>query len=206
MSFVEMRVVGSLSRHYEIKSKARGVIGAILGICRGCFTIFAFIYSFVVPLKGIKLNSIAYSMMPMVHTSSEGCDRELSLRIISGAAYLRVNASFLSEIPPFANIPAMPKSTILIFLRARVEKRTFSSFKSLCIIFLLWHSWIAEIICNTISRACNSFSPFFSLTSYFSSPPSAYSITIIKSVLWTNVCCSFIMFLCFREFKHFASL
>ncbi len=72
------------------------------------------------------------SMQPSAQISMVGAAFVSTPFKTSGAINFRVPASVFSVMFGVA-LPAIPKSTILILVRAFDSNKTFSSFKSLCI-------------------------------------------------------------------------
>lgn len=72
----------------------------------------------------------------------------------SGAIYFKEPTPIL-ETSKLVAIPAIPKSTILIFLVLLSASRMFSNFKSRCINFWWWQYCMASVICkkNTLASA-----------------------------------------------------
>lgn len=123
-------------------------------------------------------------MQPSAHISIVGAALVSMPFNTSGAMNLSVPASVFSVILGVA-LPAIPKSTIFILVRAFDSKRTFSSFKSLCIIPYEWQTWIPSTSYLKMALHSISGSPSFSSTYATSSPPSAYSIMRSNSFLMT---------------------
>lgn len=108
------------------------------------------------PSKGSVPTTSPYSMTPSDHISI--CGPIFLRRRVksSGAIYFKEPAPIL-ETSKCVAIPAIPKSTIFIFLVDLSASRMFSNFRSRCINFWWWQYCIASVICKKNTLA--SYSP-----------------------------------------------
>lgn len=102
--------------------------------------------------------------------------------------------------------PAIPKSTTFTSRSPSYLNRTFSSFKSLWTIPLLWQYDMALTIYCKILLASTSPSLYFSSIYLYSSPPAAYSIIMHNYFPSKNVWYKAIMFLWLSFLRDSASL